>query len=179
VEIRQSEHLIRRLYYDDFEPVGYKFGIFVPRKQPSADYFVFVKEGDYDGHISLVDASGHLVDTLGGSFFLAGGTFLVSQYSSDEAGLAVFDLQAHKLLFKTTDIPYIQQWYKDREGYFFTESEWLGNSGEPHEKPGMAYRLDLRRGKVIKVDMNAPKLHSAVAVKYDFDPREFEDCTSR
>ena len=179
VEIREGATLIRRIYYGDFEPVGYSYGVFVPAKQPSSDYFVFVKEGDYDGHLGLVDASGHLTDTLGGTFFVAEGRFLVSQYSSDEAGLAVFDFKAHKLTLKTNDITYPYQWYRDAAGYFFTESEWSDNSGQAHEKPGVAYRLDLRRGGIVKVEMSASKLHSAAAVKDDFDPRKSEDCTSR
>lgn len=179
VEITRGERLLHRIYYDDFEPVGSKFGVFVPNRQPSPAYFLFVKEGDYDGHLGLVDTSGYLTDTMGGPFFLADGRFLVSQYSSDEAGLAVFDLQDHKLLFKTTNMPYIQKWYKDRKGYFFTESEWLGNSCESHEKPGVAYRLDLRYAKLVKVDTDTSALQSAVAVKYDFDPRQFPDCTSQ
>lgn len=179
VEITRGDTLVRRIYYRDFEPVGYKYGVFVPAKQPSGDYFALVKEGDYDGHLLLVNGSGEVADTLGGSFFVARGRFLVSQYSSDEAGLAVFDLQTHKLILKTTDIPYVEKWYKDSTGYFFTESEWPERSGESHEKAGIAYRLNLQQGKIIKTDMDSTRLHSAAAVKYDFDPRQYDDCVSR
>ena len=179
VEISQGDTLVRRLYYNDFEPVGYKYGVFVPTKQPSPDSFALVKEGDYDGHLLLVNSAGDVTDTLGGSFFVARGRFLVSQYSSDEAGLAIFDLEAHKLILKTTDIPYVENWYKDSTGYFFTESEWSGASGEPHEKPGAAYRLNLRQGRIVKTDIGASKLQSATPVKYDFDPRKYQDCVSK
>lgn len=179
VEIIRGEKLVRRIYYDDFEPVGYKYGVFVPARQPSPDYFVFVKEGDYDGRLLMLDSTGKIADTLGGSYFVASGRFLVSQYSSDEAGLAVFDLDAHKLILKTTEVQYVQQWYKDSAGYFFTESEWSGKNGEPHEKPGIAYRLNLQQRRVIKTNMGSTELHSATAVSYDFDPRDYEDCSSR
>ena len=179
VEITRGETLIRRIYYSDFEPVGYKYGVFVPARQPSADYFALVKEGDYDGHLLLVNGSGEVADTLGGSFFVAHGRFLVSQYSSDEAGLAVFDLQTHKLIVRTTDIPYVDKWYKDREGYFFTEPEWSGASGEAHERAGVAYRLNLNLGKITKIDISPSLLRSAIPVKDDFDPRQYEDCVSR
>lgn len=178
VEVARNEKLIRRIYYDDFEPVGYKYGIFVPAKQPSSDYFVLVKEGDYDGRLLLVDKSGHVTNTFGGSYFVANGKFLISQYSSDEAGLAVFDLEAHKLILRTGDVPYIERWYKNGGGYFFTESEWSG-SGEAHEKAGIAYRLNLQQGKISAVNMDLTVLHAAFPVKYDFDPRQYADCESR
>ena len=179
VEISRDHKLVHRIYYDDFEPVGYKYGVFLPSKQPSRDYFVLVKEGDYDGRLLLLDREGKLTNILGGSFFVASGTFLVSVYSSDEAGLAVFDLQAHKLILQTTDIPYVQEWYKDGQGYFFTESEWSGASGEPHEKPGIGHRLNLKKAKVDEIAITASQLKSATPVKYDFDPRTYDDCVSK
>lgn len=179
VEISREQKLVLRIYYDDFEPVGYGYGVFVPEEQPSSDYFVLVKEGDYDGRLLVLDREGKLTETLGGSFFVAEGRFLVSDYSSDGAGLAVFDLQAHKLMLQTTDLPYIQQWYRDAAGFFFTESEWSGTSGKPHEKQGIAYRLSLQKAKIEKITINQSQLKSATLVKYDFDPRRYEDCVSK
>jgi hypothetical protein len=179
VEITRGGTLVRRIYYGDLEPVGYSFGVFVPAKQPSPEYFVLVKEGDYDGHLLLANSAGDVTDTLGGSYFVARGRFLVSRYASDEAGLAIFDLEAHKLILRATDIPYVENWYKDNTGYFFTESEWSGTSGVAHEKAGVAYRLNLSQGKIVKTDISPSKLKSATAVKYDFDPRQYQDCVSK
>lgn len=179
VEITRDGTLIRRMYYPEFEPVGDKYGVFAPAVQPSTDYLILVKEGDYDGRLLLLNKSGEVTDILGGSFFVAGKRFLVSEYSSDSAGLAVFDLESHKLELQTTKIPYIHKWYKDSLGYFFTESEWSGASGVPHEKTGVAYRLNLERGKVDQIETQPAKLKAASEVKYDFDPRQYEDCVSR
>lgn len=179
VEISRDQKLVRRIYYDDFEPVGSKYGVFLPVTQPSPDLFVLVKEGDYDGRLLIVDQEGKLTNTFGGFFFFASERFLVSNYSSDEAGLAVFDLQAHKLILQTTDLPYVQRWYKDRAGYFFTESEWSGTSAEPHEKQGTAYRLNLQKAKIEEITITPSQLKSAARVKYDFDPRSYEDCVSK
>jgi hypothetical protein len=180
VEVSRGEKLLRRIYYSDFEPVGYSYGVFVPARQPSADYFALVKEGDYDGHLLLVDKQGVVTDLMGGSFFvIADGRFIVSQYSSDSSGLAVFDLQAHRPLLQSKEIPYIQNWYKDGSGYFFTESEWSNGSPYPHEKPAVAYRLDLNGRKVVKISMEPQRLKSATRIEDDFDPRRFPDCVSR
>jgi len=180
VEVSSEGRLLKRIRYSDFEPVGYSYGVFVPAKQPSADYFTLVKEGDYDGHLLLVDRRGVVTDLLGGRFFVtAGGRFIVSEYSSDSPGLAVFDLKARRLLLQSTEIPYIQNWYKDSAGYFFTESEWSNGSGSPDEKPNVAYRLDLKGRKVVKISVDPQRLKSAAHVEDDFDPRKSPDCVSR
>jgi hypothetical protein len=180
VEVSRGKKLLQRIYYGDMEPVGYSYGVFVPAKQPSADYFALVKEGDYDGHLLLVDKQGVVTDLMGGSFFVtAGGRFIVSQYSSDSSGLAVFDLQAQRPLLQSKEIPYIQNWYKDGSGYFFTESEWSNGNPYPHEKPDVAYRLDWNGRKVVKSGMDPQRLKSATRVEDDFDPRKSPDCDSR
>src|SRR6266404_2667634 len=46
LEVR-SDRLLKRVYYDDIEPLGFSYGIFVPKRQPLADFFLAVKEGDY------------------------------------------------------------------------------------------------------------------------------------
>ena len=179
VEISRDQKLLKRIYYADFEPVGYKYGVFVPAKQPSDHYFTLVKEGDYDGRLILASRSGAITDTIGGSYFVVGGRYLVSQYSSDEAGPAVFDLQVGKIILQTSDIPYIQRWYRNSRGYFFTESEWSQGSGEPHEKSGVVYRLDIQERRILKTAMNAAGVKSAKVVDYDFDPSRYENCTSK
>lgn len=180
VEVSRGEKLLRRIYYGDIDPVGFSYGVFVPAKQPDADYFALVKEGDYDGRLLLVDKQGVVTDLLGGFFFVtADGRFIVSEYSSDESGLAVFDLKVHRLLMQSTEIPNFQSWYKDRSGYFFTESEWSNGSPYPHEKPDVAYRLDLKMRKVVKSGMDPQRLKSATRVEDDFDPRKSPDCVSR
>jgi len=180
VEVSRGKTLLRRIHYSDFEPVGFSYGVFVPLKQPSADYFALVKEGDYDGHLLLVSREGAVTDLLGGFFFLtADKRFLVSEYSSDSSGVAVYDLQAHRLVFQSKDVPYIQKWYRDSSGYFFTESEWSNGSPTPHEKRDSVYRLDLSARKIVKASVDPKGLQSATRVGFDFDPRQLKDCTSR
>lgn len=40
VEVSRGNRLLRQIYYADFEPVGFSYGVFVPSKQPSTDYLV-------------------------------------------------------------------------------------------------------------------------------------------
>lgn len=174
VDVHREKKLVRRIFYGDFEPVGFSYGVFVPAKQPSEDYFALVKVGDYDGRLLLIDKQGAVTDLMGGFFFVtADGRFIVSKYSSDLSGLAVFDLQLHKLLFKTEDVPDILQWYKNTSGYFFTVDD------SPQEENIAIYRLNLKTAKLMDGVIDLKKLRAATKVRYDFDPRKLEDCTSR
>jgi len=180
IEVKKGDTLLRRIRYADLEPVGFSYGVFAPSKQPSPDYVVLVKEGDYDGRLLLVSREGAVTDLLGGFFFLtADKRFLVSEYSSDSSGVAVYDLRDHRLIFQSKEIPYIQEWYKDDSGYFFTESEWSKGDSVPHERRDTIYRLDMKGGRVVKASIDPKRLQSATRVGFDFDPRQLEDCTSR
>lgn len=173
VDVSRGEKLLRRIYYSDMEAVGASYGVFVPAIQPSADYFALVKEGDYDGRLLLVDRQGVVTNLLGGFFFVtADGRFIVSQYSSDETGLAVFDLQAHRTMLQSKEVPY-QNWYKDGLGYFFAEDD------SPEEENTAIYRLNLKTAKLLKSTIDPKRLQAAHKVRFDFDPRQFSDCVSR
>jgi hypothetical protein len=179
VDIRTDGQLKKRISYLDIEPVGYSYGIFVPKVQKSPEYLTLVKLGDYDGRLLLVTRNGTVQNLRGGSFFVTvDGRFLVSDHSSDSPGLSVFDFRKGIAVLDTETVPYIQEWYRDASGYFFTESEWSGNTGFPHEKLGVAHRLDLARARVVAVKMTASELSKARKVKSDFDPRQYKDCTS-
>ncbi|HST11300.1 MAG TPA: hypothetical protein VLL05_13065 [Terriglobales bacterium] len=169
LEVRKGERLPKRFYYADIEPVGFSFGIFLPKRQPTEDYFVAVKEGDYDGRLLLVRKDGETQDLPGGFFFVTSDRrFLVSEYSSDLYALAVFDLKENRKVLESRDLPEIGSWYQDDSGYFFME----------YGKPGQAERLDLEKGQLTKMHVKPADLSRAHKVHYDFDPRNTRDCTS-
>ena len=168
VDILKGEQLVKRFYYDDIEPVGFSFGAFVPRHQPVPDYFM-VKEGDYDGRLLLIDKDGGVVDLPGGFHFVTSDKkFLVSEHSSDEPGLTVFDLATHRIILQPKDVPEIGSWYRDEQGYFFMK----------YEAPGNAQRLDLVNRRFLKINVSPNDRKKATKVRYDFDPRKKQDCTS-
>jgi hypothetical protein len=49
LEVRRGDQLLKRFYYSDFWPVGGSFGLFLPKQQPSSDYFVAVRKGTTTG----------------------------------------------------------------------------------------------------------------------------------
>jgi hypothetical protein len=170
LEVKRGDQLVKRLYYANIEPVGGNYGIFVPNQQPSPDYFVAVKDGDYDGRLFVVSKDGQLADVLGGSYFLtADHKFLVSEYSSDLHAIVVFDVGENRKVLESRNIPEIDTWYQDDDGYFFTE----------YGKPGHADRLDLVNGKLTKIRVTHAEITKAHKVRDDFDTAKKQDCSSQ
>jgi hypothetical protein len=113
-----------------------------PRTAASADFFVAVKDGDYDGRLFVVSKDGEVADLIGGSYFItADHEFLVSEYSSDLHAIVVFDLGENRKVLESRNIAEIDTWYRDDAGYFFTE----------YGKPGHADRLDFASGRLNKI----------------------------
>jgi len=169
VEVLKSTQLLKRFYYGDIEPVGANYGAFVPKQQPSDDYFAVVKEGDYDGRLLLIDHEGKVVDLPGGFYFVTPDKkLLFSLYSSDSPGLAVFDLANHHVVLQPKDLLDPDKWYHDSKGYFFTDPD----------NPGSASRPDFRNHRFVSFKVSDSDLKKAIRVDYDFDPRKKKDCTS-
>jgi len=177
-DIIKSKQNVFQRYYDDIEPVGFPFGLFVPKVQPPSPYFAIIKNGDYDGRLFLVRTDGKVYDLMGGFYFITKDKrYLFSKYVSDTEGLVVFDLKLDRIVFSSDKIPYIQQWYIKEDDYFFTESEWVpSNLGKPTEKKGLAYFYDFKTHQIVSKTITAAEMTSAKALAYDFDPREYEDC---
>lgn len=178
LEVIRAKQTMFRRYFDDIDAVGYSYGLFVPEVQPPGPVFAVVKNGDYDGRLFLVRRDGKVFDLIGGSYFISENKrYLFSHYASDTSGLAVFDLQEGRVVFSSDKLPaYQHQWYIQKGSYFFTASEWLGTSGMPHEKEGVAYFYDSKSHKIVEKTVTSAELAASSPVTYDFDPRECEDC---
>lgn len=178
-DVIRSKSSVFRRYFEDIMPVAFSFGLFVPKVQPPSPYFAVVKNGDYDGRLFLVRNDGKVFDLMGGFYFITQDRrYLFSQYASDIEGLVVLDLQAGKTVFSSDQLPYIHQWYVKDGTYFFTESEWLPvNLGKPTEKEGVVYLYDFNSHQIVQKNMTAATVASAKALTYDFDPREYKDCS--
>jgi hypothetical protein len=181
-EVRNGNSLVKHLYYHDIEPVGFSYGIFVPNEQPLPDYFVAVKEGDYDGRLLMVAKDGQLTDLPSGFYFVTSDKrFLVGDYASDDNALIVVDIAKRQIVIdgrKDRKIPEDFRWYRDRAGYFFTVPDESNKKWPPREKTGRVYRLDLVHPAVVGTPMTASQLATAHKVSYDFDPRQKSDCIS-
>jgi hypothetical protein len=179
LDVGKSTKPVFSRYYDDIDPVGFSYGLFIPTAQPELPYLAIVKNGDYNGRLFLFGKDGKVNDLLGGLYFLTKDKrYLFSEYASDASGLAVFDLVAGIVVFSSEQLPHIYQWYERNGNYFFTEAEWKDNSGRATEKAGTVHTFDIKQQKLIEKKVKPAFIKKAKVVKWDFDPREYEDCTS-
>jgi hypothetical protein len=175
-----EEEFIDEKYYDDIFPVGGHYGLFVPRNQPSQNYFIVIVLGGYDGRLLLIDKKGKILDLMGGPFFVTSDRrFIFSQHDSDLSGLTVFDLVLGEVIHSAELTPYIHDWYKSKLGYFFTESDWSGStSGYPHGKQGVIHLFDFKIKTIIQKRIDVGTVKDAHKVVYDFDPdQQYPECT--
>ena len=180
LDVQKANETIFQKYFDDIDAVGFSYGLFVPKAQPPSPYFVVVKNGDYDGRLFIVCKDGRVFNLLGGFYFISKDKrYLFSEYASDARGLAVFDLQNGRVVFSSEKLPaYMHQWYEKDGKYFFTEAEWNNGPGIAHEKEDVAYFYDFKTNKIIEKRIETSYLATSKPVKYDFDPREYEDCAA-
>jgi hypothetical protein len=164
--------------YDDILPYGFSYGLFVPSKPVIENYFMVIKEGDYDGTMYLIHKNGKVHQIPGGYYFVdARQRLLFITHAMDcNCGAAVFSLPQGKLLHRM-DTSHIQQWYRKGDTYFFTTEEWDGS----RTYQGL-YRYDAQKGKLIRsLDkaVNVVLMSNAVPVRYDFDPTRQPDCQAK
>jgi len=174
IEVFKNSESIFKKYYADIDAVGSEFGLYVPSIQPSQPIIAIIKKGDYDGRLFLVTKKGTIIDTIGGNYFISSDNrLLFSQYYSDISGVSVIDLNQSKVLFSSSSMPYIFQWYIFNNTYFFTE--WApqgGSSGYlPIENKNFGYFFDLNLKKFIKKSINSNIFKNSKKVEYDSDKK--------
>lgn len=180
LEVRKDNTVVRQAYFDDIDPVGSSFGIFLPKHQPLEDYFVALKDGDYDGRLLLVGKDGSLTDLPGGSFFLTPDKrYLIGEHASDYASLIVFDVTQRRTVIDGAKekLPGVGDWYLDNAGYFFTEDDETGQPQDTSQKTVAIYRLDLKRLKVARDVKTKARLESIQKIDY-YPWQNSADCTS-
>jgi hypothetical protein len=167
--LRGASSPVKRLFYDDIDPVGSNFGVLVPDRQTTNDYFLVVKLGDYDGRLLLISPTGDVDDIPGGLFFVtADKKYLVSEYESDLSEITVYDLAEHRVAIPPTEMPELGSWYRDETGYFVME----------YGQHGSAERLDLGNRRIVEIAVSEVDRRKATKIPYDFDPRKKQDCVS-
>jgi hypothetical protein len=168
-----------RRYYDDIDPVGAEYGLFVPSTQVPAPFFAVLKIGDYNGRLFLIRTDGRVFDLEGGLYILsADRRQVLSEHHSDASKLIVFDLATSERVFESGELPAIHHWYELNGSYLFTESEWRQqDQGNAHEKEGVAHRYHATAHKIIRQTGAGADLRAARRLKYSFDPRDYPSCT--
>src|SRR6266853_422107 len=99
LETRKGDRRLQRIYYDDIEAVGFSYGIFVPKHQPLTEYFIAIKEGDYDGRLLLVAKDGSVANLPGGFYFeTPDRRFLIGEHATDGNSVLVVDIAGRQVI---------------------------------------------------------------------------------
>ena len=183
LEVYEGKTRIWERYFDDIGPSGFSYGLSVPGKQPTPEYFAVIKNGDFDGRLFLIDRKGMVTDLSGGFYFVTfDRRFLYSEYAADTQEVMVFDLLFGKIVLdtKTTDSSLlpgdIYDWYHDGKKYFFTiVKPGAPGKGLVQEDRKSVYEVKMNPPGIEKVPADFSRLHHK---KWDFDPRRFRDCCS-
>jgi hypothetical protein len=180
LEVTEGGRVLRQAYFDDIDPVGSYFGIFVPERQPFSAYFLALKEGDYDGRLLLVGEDGTLTNLPGGGFFLTPDKrLIVGSHSSDYQSLFVIDVQRHRVVIDGAKekLPGVDDWYVDKTGYFFTALDESGMPQDSNSKTLVIYRLDFNSLRVTKNEIATAYLKSSRKVE-TVRRQQSPDCSS-
>ena len=166
-----------QVHFDDIDPSGSSYGLFVPKAQPHP-FLAVVKNGDYAGRLYLIGKDGSVLESIGGSYILTSdGRHLISVLLSDVSGIAVVDLEMTKALFSVQETPPIYDWYQTGMTYFFTEAEWLpSNRARATEKLDEVYLVDIEHRRIRAQRSSLTTMQQARKVTFSFDPDEYVDC---
>lgn len=150
-----------QLYYNNCEALGGCSGIFIAKEQPSENYFVLSKFGDYNGQLLLIDTSGKIRIYAGGRYYLSQDKrYLFSFYDSDQPGATVFDLKKGKLLYTSDSLQYhLMGMYRNGKTYFAT----LG--AEREEEKIKVVVFDFKSRKLISDRVSADYLAKSKTMK--------------
>jgi hypothetical protein len=170
--IERKNKVLHTIYLDDIDAVGSYYGLFIPNRQPSAEFFAIVKFGDYDGRLYLVDLQGNLTEYPGGAYIVSRfEEFLLVEYYSDSQSIEVIDLKNGESLIHGPDtLPPPGQWYfngKGQEGYYFYTSE---------NSPDSMYICDIHSRQFVSQVLNKKLAAESDKISYDFFPPMNNDC---
>jgi hypothetical protein len=176
LSVKKSNKTVYRKYFDDIEPVGFSYGLFIPKVQPPSPYFAVVKNGDYDGSLFLISKNGKVIKLMGGFYFITKNKrYLFSEYASDATGLAVFDLRKGLVVFSSMNLPAeMSHWYENKGEYYFTTEPDSYNDPEQI----VAFFYDFKTNKITQKNIGRSEFAAGKPVIYDFDPREYQDCNT-
>lgn len=163
--MREGGRVLREAYFGDIDPAGWNYGFFLPKHQPLSDYFLALKDGDYDGRLLIVGQDGNLTNLPGGGFFLTPDKrYLIGSHDSDYQSLFVVDIARRRVVLdgEKENLPGVDEWHRDKFGYLFValddDSMPQGYDATSKAETLVIYRLNLKSLTVIKSTIAAARL---------------------
>ena len=177
--VKKGNKVTGQLFFDDISADYGPAGIFFPVKQPREDMLVAMKFGDYDGKLIIVDRDGNLNVVPGGDFYLSEDNDMIfSNYSSDQPGVTILDLDKNKLIVSDSGEMdnKLGQWYF-QDDKFFSIAKPKDDADTTQLTIGT---LDMKKKKIIFSRVDKDFLEKDSKLKfYSFytDPKEKGNCS--
>lgn len=153
IQTTRKDRIIEELYFENIEAVGSSYGICFNEKQPSKNFIIGSKFGDYYGQIILIDRKGKIINKSGGEYFTSTNKrFIISDWHSDLSGITIFDFETGKIAYSNELPVYLSEWY-EYEGKYYA-AKWEGN-----RETDNIYEFNLDNFSLGKTDLNLEKLH--------------------
>lgn len=177
--VKKGNKVTGQMFFDDISPDFGPAGIFFPVKQPREDLVVAMKFGDYDGKIIVVDRDGNVNTMPGGDFYLSeDNQYLFSNYSSDQPGLTIIDLDKNNAVLADSAVMdnKLGQWYY-QDDKFFAIAQTKDETDTTQLTIGT---WDMKKKKIVfsQVEKDYPEKDSKLKF-YSFytDPKEKGNCS--
>jgi hypothetical protein len=176
--ITQRNKIITQQFYKSIEPVGGCSGLFIPDQQPRKDFFIFSKFGDYNGSIIIIDTTGTVTEKIGGIFYISKDQrYLFSNYDSNLAGLTVYDLNKHAVIYSSSaelrNDASLNDWYFQDEKYFTRVYDDETDSSDDVIKIAT---FDFKTNKLVISAVNKNYLKKENKLKVYNDTKYARDC---
>jgi hypothetical protein len=183
--LKKGEKVAHTIYYSNMNAVGGCSGVYIPAVQPRKDYFLVVKNGDYDGNIIIIDSTGNITKEKGGGSIQVSSDkrYMFADYDSDEPGITIYDFEKHKTLF-TPDSPEVDSNLKGQfqiGAWYYQDNKYMARvytDAEEGENPDTLHisvaTYDFKKNMLIYSKKDKGFLKSTNALQ-DYDYYEYSD----
>lgn len=104
IHIISNNAVINIIQFKDIEPVGWHFGVFLPKSQELKSHFILFKYGDYDCRTIIVDNNGKTHNLGGGDYSIYKNKYLIMRHHQDGIiGFTIFNLLENQISFTTKE----------------------------------------------------------------------------
>jgi hypothetical protein len=169
IETKRGDQRIAVRSFENVEPVGGAYGLFLPSRQRVPGYFLLWKRGDYDGRTILIAKTGRILDYPGPQIVIDSlDHLLISESSESEDGnVRVFDYRQGRLVFNRKAPAGIAHWYRFGNRLFATVHKSDVRTEEPNpEMWDTVYFLDVRGQRFVRSRATAD-MRKAVPLPYE------------
>jgi len=147
IYILHNDTLVDNIIFKDIEPLGWYFGVFLPKTQELKDHFLMFKFGDYDCRTLIIDSKGKIHNIGGGDYSLYKNQYIISRYHQDSiTNLNIFDIVKNRIIFSINKTGELGNLYLYNSDLYFQWKEYERISDRKWETHELYFKIDLNLG---------------------------------